>query len=163
MDGRFSSWLVAAATFALFVAPAGTGLPVAWSAPAGVSKSPLTVELPEGVPGPDARVGWEVVTGEINRERDGVVYALFVNPRYDGIYQITQFRIWSRADGKVSQETEKLLWNAQPGVRTPLHLYAREGTTWQRIPPGTPPYDREIIHAINLYNQHRQARGVDAF
>ena len=161
--GGPSSFVVVAATIGLFLVPAGTGLPVAWSAPAGVSRAPLTAEFPEGVPGPSERAGWEVITGDINREHDGVVYAFYVNPRYEGLYQITQFRIWSRTGGKVDQETEKLLWNAQPGVRTPLHLYAREGGTWQRIPAGTPPYDREIIHAINLYNLHRQARGVDAF
>jgi hypothetical protein len=165
MRGSFGRALVCGGTLLFLVLPAGTGVPVraALSAPRDLSGAPLTSILPEGVPGPQERVGWEEVRGEIHRENDGVLYALYVNPRYGALYQITQFRIWSRRGGKLDEETEKLLWNPRPGVREPLFLYAREGNSWQRIPAGTPPYDREILHAINLYNLHRQASGVDAF
>jgi hypothetical protein len=146
----------------LMLPPAGTGQTV-HAAPAELSKAPLTALMPEGVPGPAQRPGWQEIRSEVHRANDGVRYALFVNPSYDGLYQITQYRIWARVEGQLHEESEKLFWNPEPGVRQPLHLFSREGEAWKRIPPGTPPYDREIMHAINLYNVHRQSLGAGAF
>jgi hypothetical protein len=142
--------------------PPGAGQPVG-GAPPETSKLPLTALLPAEVPGAEQRAGWQEIRGEAHGATDGVRYVLFVNPRYEGLYQITQFRLWSRVDGQFNEETEKLLWNPEPGNRKPLHLYSREGEAWQRIPPGSPAYDREIIHAINVYNLHRQSLGYGQF
>ena len=154
--------LAAGVALVLMLPPAGSGQPVR-GAPGEASIAPLAALLPEGVPGPGQRPGWQEIKGEIHRENDGVRYALYVNPRYDGLYQITQFRLWSRVDGRFNEESEKLLWNPEPGNRKPLFLFSREGETWQRIPPGSVTYDREIMHAINVYNLHRQSLGIGGF
>ena len=143
----------------LGILPAGSGVPVAFSAPP-VDRGPLSLHLPDPVPTRAQRPGWEQINGEIETGSATVRYSLFVNPAFNGLYQITQYRMW-RTNGSEA-ETEKVVWNEAPGTRQPLRIFELLQGRWVVIAHDTPAYRREILHVIRIYDLHRQAHGYDA-
>ena len=151
---------VVAAVLLLAGPPAPLPAPSAASA-AEVSEDPLSATLPEAVADAGERKGWDRVDGRVEFGRSTVLYAFWVNPRFNGYYQITQYRMW-RTDHSEG-ETEKVIWNATPGERRPLQVFELVDGVWRRIPPGTPLYDREMMHVIKIYELHNVARGGGGF
>jgi hypothetical protein len=121
----------------------------------------LATAMPAGVPGPLEKPDWEVVEGEIVFGDKTILYRFLVNPAYEGLYQVTQYRMW-KTDATAG-ETEKVLYNAHPGQRVPLEVYELVDGRWLRIGPGTPEFHREMIHAIRVYDLHRQASDIGGF
>ena len=152
---------VALCVLGLGILPAGSGVPVpvALSAPP-VDRGPLSPHLPETVPTRAQRPGWEHIHGEVETGDATVRYSLFVNPAFNGLYQITQYRMW-RTNGSAA-ETEKVVWNEAPGSRQPLRIFELVEGRWVVIAHDTSAYRREILHVIRLYDLHRQAHGHDA-
>jgi hypothetical protein len=125
--------------------------------------APLATHYPSAVPDAATRKGWQAVQGTAEVADEGVIYAFFVNPAYEGLYQLTQFRTWKRSNGLVVEDTEKVVWNAQPGVRTPLLVFELVDGAWKSMPPGNAEYDRQIVTVIRIYELHRKASGLGGF
>ena len=91
----------------------------------------LTPQLPDGLPDAATRLGWERITGTAHRPDVEVEYELLVNPARPGLFTISRYRMCrvARAGGGSQervQETEKLVWNQDPG-RAPLRRGRRPG------------------------------------
>jgi hypothetical protein len=126
----------------------------------------LTPSLPDGLPDATTRLGWERMTGTALRPDIEVEYELFVNPARPGLFTITRYRMTriSRSGGSEERirETEKLVWNPDPG-RAPLRVYELvtqrpwwllglvQQRHWIEVRHGTPRYRDEMFTTIGVY------------
>lgn len=145
-------------------------------APACATGSGLSRRLPGKVPPAETLAAWERTDGLAEEGDWAVVYSLYVNPLRPGLYEVTRFRVdrLERRPGAVTRrraETEKLLWNARPGMREPLVCYERaphrgwrtlwlRRWKWRRLAPGTPGYQGAMFTALRVYDLHRARLGL---
>ena len=127
----------------------------------------LTPSLPDGLPDAATRLGWERMTGTARRPEVEVEYELLVNPARPGLFTISRYRMTrvARDSGGGEErvrETEKLVWNPDPG-RAPLRVYELvterpwwllgllQQRHWTEVPHGTPRYREELFTMIGVY------------
>jgi len=108
---------------------------------------PLTVRLPSEVPGPEILARWELIQGWKDSPGFRVSYRFYVDPARSALYRVTQYR--------VTPETEKVLWNAQPGSGAPLECYELLPEGWRRLDPASERYRAEMAMAVRIYYVHR--------
>lgn len=93
-----------------------------------------------------------------------MAYELWVNPARPGAYEITHYRV-SIPPSDGPQPLEILIWNAHPNP--PLLCFERvkqvgrpQLFVWRSVPHGTPRYETEMRHAIEVYGLRRQELGL---
>ena len=116
--------------------------PSPWPSPSPA----LAYRLPEHLPSPQVLATWELIQGQAQSNGSRTSYRFYVDPARPALYRITQYR--------QHLETEKLLWNAEPGVGI-LECYELLPEGWRRLEPGTDRYRMEMATAIRIYQLHR--------
>jgi hypothetical protein len=137
----------------------------------------LAERMPAELPDDVTLSGWEKYEGTASIPPASVVYALYVNPARPALYEITRYRLTTSstdADGRTRrhQETEKVLWNSDPGTSAPLRCFewiarrtwrtlwlATKGE-WRAMEPGTADYRSAMKMAIQVYAARNQS-GTD--
>lgn len=120
------------------------------------SAESLSQSLPDGVP--DGRaLGWERVTGEIETSAERVNYEFYVNPARGAIYETVRYLV-APLPAAGQPPTEKLIWNARPGMGEKPHCFVLELRRWRTLETGTPEYGAEMGTAIHVFGPHRRAR-----
>lgn len=107
---------------------------------------------------------WQHVQGDIETTELRVVYALSTSPARPGLYALTRYRLTHKGsprlgpDANDRTESEKLIWNSQPGSRVPLRCFARAADgSWRTLAPDSPEFKQEMGNAIAVYMLHRRA------
>jgi hypothetical protein len=124
-----------------------TALAFATPPPAVPEGTPLNDRFPDHLPGPEVLARWELIQGSGDSGGQRVAYRFYVEPARAALYRVTQYRLLL--------ETEKLLWNGQPGRGQPLELYELLSQGWTRMDSGTERYRAEMATAIRIYQLHR--------
>jgi hypothetical protein len=125
----------------------------------GARATPFAGPLPIGVPDGDA-LGWQRIDGDVTTAKARVVYALFVNPARDAIYEVARYQVtWlASGDAAANRQTEKLLWNEPRSAGGPPRCFAREGDAWRVLAPDSEEYRTEMGTAMQVYGLHRSVR-----
>jgi len=134
-----------------------------------VAVSPILLSgtFPDEMPSGGALQTWERYGGQAERNGHRIVYELMVNPQRPALFMITRFRI--HAAGQTNADDEILIWNARPGARPIQYLrcFARvvrprvgllHQWAWEAVPAQTPPYQRAMATAMEIYALHQMAR-----
>jgi hypothetical protein len=134
--------------------------------PAGLAEAPradlgFALLLPEDIVDLST---FEVVSGDFTTAISSGRYRFYVNPKWQGLYQVMRYRLSYGNDGGAAA-TEKLVFNRHPGQREPLAVWERiahdEPARWRPLSPGTPEYTLEMGRLMQVLGVHRQARGVE--
>jgi hypothetical protein len=126
----------------------------------------LTEGFPQGLPSEETLARWEQIWGEGGSDELKVVYRFYIDPARPALYRITQYRVTrSQADSAPVSDTEKLIWNAEPGSRAPLQCFERVRTPgqawqWRRLEPDSHRYRIEMSTAMAIYRLHRSRLGL---
>jgi hypothetical protein len=127
-----------------------TALMAVGASPAPPPTPPLAHRLPDHLPRPDVLARWELIQGQSDSNGSRVSYRFYVDPARPALYRVTQYHL--------ALETEKLLWNAEPGARGGvLECYELLPEGWRRLEAGTDRYRMEMATAIRVYQLHRSA------
>lgn len=104
---------------------------------------------------------FEVVSGDFANATASGRYRFYVNPLFQGLYQVMRYRVRFTIDGQTAP-TEKVVWNRQPGQREPLLVWERSATgepvRWRSITPGTEEYVIEMGRLMQVLSAHGAAR-----
>ena len=104
---------------------------------------------------------FEVVSGDFANAAAAGRYRFYVNPLFQGLYQVMRYRVHFTVDGQAAP-TEKVVWNRQPGQRVPLLVWARVATgepvRWRSITPGTEEYVIEMGRLMQVLFAQGAAR-----
>ena len=104
---------------------------------------------------------FEVVSGAFTNRTASGRYCFYVNPLFQGLYQVMHYRVRFTVDGEAAP-TEKVVWNREPGQRKPLVVWARiatgEPVRWRSITPGTEEYVIEMGRLMQILSAHGASR-----
>jgi hypothetical protein len=115
----------------------------------------LSPSWPEGVPDGE-RLGWEIISGEMDAPDATVVYTFYVNPARRAIYELARYR-YVKVDGATRvASTEKLVWNRYPSQGKGPQCYALEASVWRTLERGSDEYRSEMRTTMYVYDVHRQ-------
>jgi len=133
--------------------------------PVFLAAAELTLSFPEEIPEASDVAGWERIEGRAELGVQSIDYVLYVDPRHPALYRLTRYRITlvtRNPEGREVrlQEEEKVVWNARPGVRVPLHCYAlgdasQQQGRWRAVGPGSDEYRTAMMTVMHLYGHHR--------
>ena len=117
----------------------------------------LSRDWPPGVPGPIEMASWERIDGDVETRRGRAVYALYVDPRRDGIYTVSRYVVrWSGAGQPA--ETEKYLWLRRRELGLPICFERGRDGHWRELSLGSDAYQAEMLTATAVFGLHRAAR-----
>jgi hypothetical protein len=140
-------------------------LPAAVLGVAGAAGGDFAARMPEVVTDVSS---WELVAGEFMTSRLTGTYRFYVNPRYQGLYQLMRYRARfssPRSEGERGyRATEKLVYYEHPGRREPLLCFenmagiAEEAPHWRQMRPGDVEYILEMGMVMQVLAAQQQAR-----